>query len=271
MAVSDSDGLTVMGATTADGNVSLAAGGDLSVTGVNANCDVELGSSGALSGAVTGNMLKARAVAGIDLNTAVVSADATVSGTGDLSISDSDALNVTNATTSDGKITLNAGGDLSVVGVDANGDVDLTSGGVLSGTITGSNLKARAVDGVDLNTTVVAANAAVSGSGDLIVSDSDALTVTNATTANGKVTLNAGGNLLVSGVDANGDVDLSSSGALSGTLAGNNLKARAVDGIDLNTTVTNADVAVSGTGDLSVTDSDALTVRTPPRLTARSR
>jgi filamentous hemagglutinin family protein len=169
-------GLAVTTATTADGDITLnATSGDLTVTTVTASgtgADVQLstGSTGDVNvGAVTaagdtvtitsagaitdGNAglvniladsLSATAQDGIDLDTTITTLSlASVLGTGNINIADTDGLIVTSAaTTTGGNIILGAtSGDLDVVNANAGGTGDIqltttTSGNVNIGTVT---------------------------------------------------------------------------------------------------------------------------------------
>jgi hypothetical protein len=303
-------GLAVTTATTADGDITLnATGGDLTVTTVTANgtgADVQLStttsgdvnvslvtaagdtvtinSAGAITdgnaGAVNivADSLSATAQTGIDLDTTITTLTlASVLGTGNINIADTDGLIVTSATTATGgNITLDAtGGDLDVTTATAGGTGDIqltttTSGNVNVGTVTAtgddvtitsagtitdangaaanviaSTLSATAQSGIDLDTTIATlALANVLGAGNINIADTDGLIVTSATTFDGSINLSAiGGTLDVTTVTAGGTGDIQLTTTTSG-----NVNLGAVTAAGNTVTITSAGAITDGNG-----------------------
>jgi hypothetical protein len=201
-------GLAVTTATTFDGDITLnAAGGDLTVTTVTASgtgADVQLSTTtsgdvnvGAVTaagdtvtitsaGAITdGNgatvnivadSLSATAQDGIDLDTTIATLTlASVLGTGNINIADTDGLIVTSATTATGgDITLSAtGGDLDVTSANAGGtgDIQLT-------TTTSGNVNVGTVTATGDDVTITSAAAITDGNAGAVNVTADSLTAT---------------------------------------------------------------------------------------------
>ena len=155
IAIDESDSITLTDLDTADGSISVTAGGtiaaidiDTSATDDDANDitlstsagditigtvraglsgDVSLDSAGAISGSVDGetdihaDTLAATAAAGtIALDTAVDLATATVTGIGNIALVETDAVTLTEITTTNGSITVASGGDIHAVLVDSS-------------------------------------------------------------------------------------------------------------------------------------------------------
>jgi|GEM_PF-2746304 len=196
--------------------------------------------SGTAAADVVGATLTATAATGIGsavnpLATSVDSVTASVTGAGDLALSDSDALTVQSASTANGSIFITSGGTLTVsntgaIASGAGADVSLTatSGNLLIGLaqaaddlaltattgsiqefspdvapdVVGDELTVTAATGVGtvpspLSTAVNRLSGAVTGTGDLVVSDQDAITLGNLTTADGAVIITAGGTITI--------------------------------------------------------------------------
>jgi filamentous hemagglutinin family protein len=253
--ITESDGATVTASASGAGLINLASTtGDLTVNTISTpGGTVTLSTpAGAIqdgNGAannVTADSLTASAATGIDLDTTVSTlSSANVTGAGSIDISNTGAMSVTSATTTNGNIELNAtGGNLTIGTVSAGGagsdvtlstvtsgdiqlgtvtapdTVKLTSAGAITDTngaatnVTANSLTASAVSGIDLDTAITTLNSAtLTGAGNIDISNTGALTVTGMSTPNGSIILNAtGGSLTVDAITAGGagsDVSLS--------------------------------------------------------------
>ncbi|MDX9868693.1 MAG: filamentous hemagglutinin N-terminal domain-containing protein, partial [Kiritimatiellia bacterium] len=226
----------------AGGDIAVAAGataGDITPDGaVTALDGVTLtASAGAISGAglVTADTLTADAATGIDLNTTVATLDASVTGAGDIAINETDAINLLDVDTANGTITVTASGlitatdvatdgtvgeeisltatadGIEVVSVDAGAaDVTLDAAAAITksgaGLVTAGTLTADAATGIDLNTTVATLDASVTGAGGITISETDAINLLDVDTANGAVTVTAGGQITATDVATGGTV-----------------------------------------------------------------
>ncbi|MDD4890118.1 MAG: LEPR-XLL domain-containing protein, partial [Phycisphaerae bacterium] len=306
-------------------------GGGIAVGTVNAgaaNGDVTLDSHATITmlggGRVTADVLTADSVNGQTLTTTVNSANLSVSGIGGIDVTELNGITLTDVDTANGAITVTAGGTLDAVDVQSltdadandisltasvgdiligtvnagelNGDVTLNAAGTIStapgGRVTGDVLTADAGGGMTLTTTANSANLSVSGPGSINVTELDAITLTDVDTANGAITVTAGGTILADDVqsltdaDANdihldavggsiqagvvnagtaaGDVTLDSDGAISMALGGrvtaDVLTADSLNGQTLTTTVNTADLSVADVGDIDVTELDGITL-----------
>ncbi len=106
------------------------------------------------------------------------------------------------------KLNVTAGSIAFSQSVTTTGDANLeaTSADITgTGTLSANVLDAAAVTGIQLNTTVTTIdNASVSGTGDVDIQETDGVTLTNVTTANGNVTVDSAGNTIVTNVVAGG-------------------------------------------------------------------
>ena len=217
---------------------------------------------------VTADVLTADATTGIDLDTTVVSANISVSGTGSITIDELDALTLTDVDTIDGTISVSTGGAIvatDVVSVGTTKDVTLTSA---SGAVTGTLIKSSGsmtitassgtVELVDVDTT----------NGSITVSATGLITATDVVTGNNNNVNLTGTGIAVSLINAgtSGDVTLNAgTGAITqdGTddkddVTADVLTADATVGIDLDTTVASANISVSGTGVITLDESDSI-------------
>ncbi|MBI4227021.1 MAG: filamentous hemagglutinin N-terminal domain-containing protein [Candidatus Omnitrophica bacterium] len=141
----------------ANGALDLATtSGDLKLAALNAGTGaVTLTAAGALTDTngsatnVAAGTLTATAATGIDLDTAVDSITASVTGTGTLDFSDTGALTVTSATTADGALTITSGGTMTVGSVRGT-SVTLTASGDGSILSTGGTTNVTATTGATL-------------------------------------------------------------------------------------------------------------------------
>jgi len=196
---------------TAQGDAAIAAlatGGNVAVTATTgAITDV----NGAAANVTAANLV-AGAATGIDLDTTVTNLTATNTGVGNVIVNETDGANVLNVGAANGNATVtSATGNLNVTTASATGTVTLTA---TAGAITDANgaannvaantLTAASATGVDLDTTVANASATVSGTGGVNLSDADGAVFTDITTANGAITVTAGGTSKLVNVVADG-------------------------------------------------------------------
>ncbi len=247
------------------------------------------------------------AATGIELDTAVDTLNASTSGTGSIIIREIDAVVLNDVTTADGNIDVTSGGTMTAANVVAGGasrdiDMETTAGDIAVGTIaalgdtvrlttpegisdlngvatnvSAANLVAMTATGVDLDTAVDTLDANSSGSGPIVVRETDAVVLNNVTTADGNIDVTSGGAMTATFVSAGGagrDVNLeTTTGGIAVVVANavdkvsltsavaitdinlatpnvtaETLDARAVSGISLDTNVANIEAQVSGTG-----------------------
>ena len=249
---------------------------------------------------------------------------------GAIYIKETDAVTLTNVDTTNGAITVTAGGAIVATAVDSvGGDISLTStagsgitvGAITAGTagandltlvanagsvidadtstnttvdVTAKVLTATAVNGnITLDTKVNNVTAHITGttSGNVDLTETDAIILTDISTANGSITVTAGGAITAIKVVSNKDADandisltgvgitvglVSAAGAGDVTLnAGTGsirdtttdtvpdviahvFTADAQAGIDLDTTVTTLDASVTSAGDLNLYETDSI-------------
>jgi len=251
-------GVTVSEASArAEGDLSLTAtDGDLAMT----NASVTAG--GALTGEVGGDATLTRSV--------LVSGDATDAEPANLSLAAGGgiAMDADSAMHSNADLTLKAGDDVALSTLRAVGDVSVTSeeGGIqadpaVAEHIHGDNLFLSAAKSIGttlsgLKTRVSNLYATLTGSGDLYLEDVDALTVKESSLADGNAQLRTGADLTIEGLAVNGNARLDSAGRIvtgeDGLVRADNLQATAVDGIQLNSELDSASLAVTGEGDIDV-------------------
>lgn len=162
--------------------------------------------------------------------------------------------------------------------------------------VTASTLNATAASGIALDTAVSNLTASVTGAGTVNIHEADGITLTSIQTANGPISVEAGGTIVATSVvsatdsdtndislkatnggsiqagtinagSAAGDVtlDASTTGGVITMLGGGRvtadaLVATAASGITLTTTAVSADLEVTGAGSITVNESDALLV-----------
>lgn len=189
-----------------------------------------------------------------------------------------------------GSITLEQ--DITALGQTVT--LDATAGGIVddhagSADVSADTLFASAAGGISLDTAVDNITATTSAAGAIELSDVDGVTLTNVQSANGAITIDAGGPVLVMAVtsvtdaDAN-DISLTANGGITlgvinaGTNAGDVtldttsgvlngpgghvtadvLTVDADTDVDLETTVNSADISVSGIGHVNMDETDAV-------------
>ncbi|MDX1454276.1 MAG: filamentous hemagglutinin N-terminal domain-containing protein [Gammaproteobacteria bacterium] len=254
--------------------------------------------SGGLTGIVAG-LLTADAAGGMTLDTNVTSADLSTSAAGNIVVTEVDAIILTDVDSNDGAITVTAGGavtatdvasltdnaanDIAITGstiavglVDAGatGDVTLNAtGGAITDAgvgVTANVLTADAAGAITLDTTVTSLDLSTSAVGDITINETDAVTVTSADTAtagSGAINITSGGAMNIVSVNAGTSaVTLNAGAAITdgsggGTgIIGGVLTADAAGAMTLDTQVTSVDLSTSATGDIIVTELDAITL-----------
>ncbi len=139
---------------------------------------------------------------GIDLNTEVGTLDASATEAGDISISEIDDITLTDVSTSDGSISVAAGGGIRTGIVNAGPERDVTleaKGGSIEGIngdagyVVADHLQATAQAGIDLDTTVASLTVEDTGGGAIDINEDDDLSSISVKTADGDVTVAFGG------------------------------------------------------------------------------
>jgi len=286
-----------------DGVISTAGSGfvDLEVAGLT---DVD-GNGRIVTDVLTittngGNVGAAGAAIQTSVNSLIVGPEDTGDAVGNIYINETDAIALTDIHSTGGVIDIVAGGLVTAMSVSNAGvtnldDINLTGAGISVGTITangqgdvtlnagtgaiadvngGANniiadvIVATAATGIDLDTTVASANLDVTGTGNIDIDATDAITLTNVSVNNGNVDISANG-IAVGVINAGttGDVILNAgTGAISDVNGGANnvtavtFTATAGTGIDLDTTVASTNLNVTGTGDIDIDETDAITL-----------
>jgi hypothetical protein len=273
-----------------------ASGGDIGVGHINAGekGDMTLTAGGSvvdMAGMITADELTAVAGGPITLVTAVHILTAQ-SATGDTTIAETDDIRLAEVLTDAGDVTVTGGGNIVVTGdISALDGVKLQAVAAIKGVsgtlVTAFKLEASAGTGIDLFTQVEEATLQVSGTGDLIIAEVDAISLSDIFMPNGSVEISAGGNLTVARVesltdaDENdialistlgrlevnevvagvlGDVVLKSAAGLRATVAADELEVQAGGPVTLMTTVSFLNVVTLGVGDVTVTETDGLTL-----------
>ena len=180
-----------------------------------------------ISTMITAGELTVTAGGSITLMTTLNALTAATTGTGAISVTESDAISLTDVQTADGSITVATGatitaalvrsqtdsdandislttsssGDIEVGQIDAGaqGDVTLDAVGVIktdiSSMITADELTVTAGGSITLLTTVHALTAATTGAGTISVTETDAISLTDVQAADGSITVKAGGTI----------------------------------------------------------------------------
>jgi hypothetical protein len=216
----------------------------------------------------------------------------TTESTGDVVVAEVNGITVGDVSVADGALAISAE-YLTIEGTITAASISLASVNDIaaSGTpliVTGF-LAATAVTGIDLVTTVDEISAEVTGTGDIVIRESDAVVLQEVSMADGSIAVNAGGTItaisLISQTDSDdndislttagdiavgiisagseGDVILSAAGAVSDIatmITADELIVTAAGPITLVTTVNLLTAASSGSGDVTVTETDAITL-----------
>jgi len=283
--------LITLNAGGAGSNLTQNAGASITSTGGNLSLTASSTITGGGGGSVdiVADLATLTAGTGIDLNTTVTSVDATVTGAGDIVLSETDGITLTDVDTNNGLITVTAGGAITATDVasltdsDANDISLLTTGaGILvtsvtagtlgdvtldaqAGSITNNGgvdvvadvLTADATNAIDLDTTVTSVDASVSGTGNIVLDETDGILLTDVDTANGSIAVTAGGSITATDVaslaDADGnDISLLTTGGdilATSVNAGSNHVSLTSNGAIIDGGDANIDI-VAGTGTL---------------------
>ncbi len=229
-------------------------------------------------GQIKGETLTVSAATGATLGTEVAAIDANITGTGALTVTEVDDLQVLNATASNGPVSLTTGGDISGAGsvtagnvagnaglavtINAGGTVNLSTS---SNQVSGASLALTAGNGATIESNVSQFTATVTGdlsltNGDdleivapgVTTTDGDiALTVSGDLSGNTTISANAGqGNVVI---NATGDVAFGSASLLSA----DQLNLTANDA-ELNTDI--RELVGTINGNLTLTETNGLTL-----------
>ena len=237
----------------------------------------------------------------LDIETTVASLNAltTKVGSGDIVITETDAIDLVDVDTADGSIIVVAGGQITATNVDSSNtdndtnDISLTSTGAGAGIqaidinagalgdvtldaqggaitqdglpavdVTADVLTADAAGLIDLDTTVNTLDGDATAAGTITIDETGAITLTNLTTLDGDITVDAGGNMTVTLVTA-GSVAVEDDDVTLTTTAGDIIQSGDITA--LNDTVTlNSDANITDTTDAATDISAAdLILNTP--------
>ena len=177
----------------------------------------------------------------LDIETTVASLNAlTINvGSGDIVITETDAINLVDVDVADGSVIVVAGGQITATAVDSTTDDDtndisltstgagiqaihinagalgdvtldaqggaITQDGFAAVDVTADVLTADALGGIDLDTTVNTLDADANAAGIVTINETDTIILANVTTTDGSITVNAGDNMTVTSVTAGGD------------------------------------------------------------------
>ena len=264
---------------------------------------------------ITGGVLTANAAGAITIDTTVESATLSSSADGNIDVDQTDKITLTKLSTTNGTITVDAGGEITATDIASGsnraiklsttsgditaiktvnagtGSVDLTSAGAIvddgvdASLITGGVLSADATGAITIDTTVTSATLSSSLAGNIDVDETDGIILTKLKTANGTITVNAGGEMTATDVQTStnnditlttiggdingvgiistgsGNVKIDSAGSViddgdSGTvISANNLEIKtAVDGtVKIDTSITSANI---DTNDADIDETD---------------
>jgi filamentous hemagglutinin family protein len=289
-ALTDGEALTVGGAVSAGtGNLTLmtTSGGITLDRHLTAGGQATLSSSGALTesgqGAISAASLTGSSTGGASLNGAnqISTLDAfTNSGAGGFALTDGEALNVSaslNAGSGNVALTTTSGGISIANSVNAGGQATLISAGTLAesgaGVVDAASLTGSSVGGTNLNGANLISTLggfANTGSGDFVLDNGEALTVTGTVNAgSGNLTLaTTSGGIAVEGqLTAGAQATLNSAGTLaesgSGAISAGSLTGSAVGGATLNgaNQIATLDAFTNtGSGNFALTDGQTLIV-----------
>jgi hypothetical protein len=276
LTLDETDALTINGLSIA-GDVNLTVGGDIDGTGVisasEGASNVTLSSAGGITlsvaNQIVGNVLSVTAVNSSSLGTKVNTLVADISGSGEsLTVVEADGLTIgsANVATTDGNISITTGSLVVTGAIDAgtaNVGLHVTGTVTGSGLIVGDVLTLNSTGDAAVSTDVTSLNAAVV-TGTLTVTETDSLSIVNAT-ASSDITLNAAAGT----IDGTGPVN-STSGNVSLTatdialtavnqVRGNVLAVNVSGSADINTAVNTLTASNAGVS-LNIVEANALTI-----------
>jgi hypothetical protein len=230
------------------GHVTLRApGGNIFIqASVSAGTQLMVQASGFVNqstGLISARALHAGAGSHITFNQLAVGALIATNVTGDILLSATNGLLISEIRAPGGNIGVMAGSTLTAQTVFASGQVGLTntsndifftaltagntltlnsSGGLSGGTVTAATLHAYATYGINLQSRVGALTA-TNGAGNIIIHEADAVTLTSLRAGNGSITVTAGGLVQANEVrsltdNAANDITLTGSGFVAGSI-----------------------------------------------------
>jgi hypothetical protein len=246
--LNEQDDIVLVGDLDVTGDIGIIAGGSISLPAVvAADGGIRLDSGGAITGVtghrVTTTFLDITAAGDVILNTDVDQLTAGVTGTGNLVLTETDEIELVDLSTTDGDVTVEAGGAITAVSVislsdsDENditlrttsgpigigtvdagirGDVILDSaagisGGLLIaedlvGPVMADDLTINAQGSVMLNTTVNNLVANLAAAGSIEINETDAITLESVQTFDGAIDVTAAGQIVATSVQAGGAI-----------------------------------------------------------------
>ena len=211
-------------------SVSVGEQGDISVTSAGGITE-----DGDAATVVSGGGLSLSSAGGIDVDTAVVSISAVTTGSGEVVIEESDGVELKSVVASDGSISVSAGGDMVATKVESTtnsagnevtlatsaggiqlvsvsvgelGDVSVSSAAQIEGDgsgaveITGGGLSLISAGGIDVDTAVVSISATATGSGVIVIEESDGLELKRVVASDGPISVSAGGAMVATRVES---------------------------------------------------------------------
>ncbi|MEZ6122903.1 MAG: autotransporter-associated beta strand repeat-containing protein [Planctomycetaceae bacterium] len=283
--IAETDAVDLQDTQTANGDIEIVAGGRITATSVrsitdsDAN-DIRLISTGAgievveMNSGTTGDVildaqngsitnsgpnpdvvadnLTASATGSIALDTTIATLTATATAPGDISINETDSVELTSVTTADGSVTVVAGSDIVAVSVDAGGgagdSVFLTA---TTGDITAVSVTAADSVQLDAVTGSVEATSVLAQAGNVTIHAQQNVTATSVTATVGDVQITAdAGDVLIDTITASGaNADVSITATAGSVLDSTNSSAvniSAGNGGTVNI-VAGADIGAAGT------------------------
>ena len=264
-------------------DVAFEAGEDVTVTRITSNDSISIEATEGAITAVSGSQdnietssltLTAKNDIGSALSylkTQVSELYASITGTGNLYLSEADQLTVKQATLEDGDAEIDAQDAILIESINANGSVDITSGESVStindGLITADVLSVDSSTGVDVTTDVDTIDAAVTGTGDIDVTNTGDLSLTSVSASNGDIDISTSGDMVIDQLSASGDTTLSATSTINGVennlIVAGNLSIDADKGVG-DSTALNLSVdsltATTDEGDISLTQSGDLVI-----------
>ena len=194
--------------------------------------------------------------ADIDTTAAILNAASTTAG--DVVLNETDAVTLNNISAASGSVTVAMGGDATVNTITASQNVTLTSGAAIlddsvqATKISGQTINLTAADEIgstaanqDIDTTAVTLNAS-STAGDVVLSETNGVTLNNISATSGSVQVGTGGDATVATIGASGDVSLTSGAAIlddanqATKITGQTVSLTAAD--EVGSTATNQDI-----------------------------
>ncbi|MCP4570096.1 MAG: S-layer family protein, partial [FCB group bacterium] len=211
-----------------------------------------------------------------DLDTSINRLDAVITGTGSLTIAETDTVILTNINNENGSVNVFAtNGTISATTITTqSGDVALTAdtGSIIidqltagnssdvilnsaltvtANQITANDVSVNATGDVTLTTDIDTLDTVITGAGNLTVTEKDGITLENINLADGNVTIATGTHAVSGGINM-ADAHLITANELSVTAYN--------ESVTLFTAIDKLDVAVIETGDITVTETDGLAI-----------